>query len=209
MLVLGVLSGVCRSAAGAPIVFVSTSIESGGNVVEVGQTRRLLINADITGANSANDGIFTFDLDLIVSNLLPGQSSGLQILGIERPGVSDALLGGSDGSASASGLDAIHGGYLDDTRGVGGSAVLFSVDVLATTPGENSVTPGPSVDPYGFDFVLYQSQVPGVVYGPGVLVTVVPSSGVVPLPAALIPGLVLGSWVVFVGGRARRRASAS
>ena len=55
----------------------------------------------------------------------------------------------------------------------------------------------PAVDPYGFDFVLYQSLTPTVLYGPGLSLTVTSDgTSTVPLPPGAVVGLVMGCWVV-------------
>jgi hypothetical protein len=105
-------------------------------------------------------------------------------------------LGGGNGTITPAGVHAIYGGYLDTTRGIDSPVLLFTANLLAAVPGTVTLTPGPAVDPYGFDFVLYQSTSPTVLYGPGLELTVVPSVSTVPLPAGLLPGSAVGIGLV-------------
>jgi len=76
---------------------------------------------------------------------------------------------------------------------------------LAVAPGQVTLTPGPAVDPFGFDFVLYQSTSPTVSYGPGVTLDVLPGDvNPVPLPVGVIPGMGVGALIV-ISRIARRR----
>ena len=191
-LALVLLAPLCNAA----VIQVSTERAAGSGPLNVGQGVTVNVFAQVNQAASPADGIFTFDLDLIIANLLAGQSV-LQVQSITRPGTSDGLLGGSNGSATASGVHAIYGGYVDTSKGVAAPDLLFSVNLLAQSPGTATVTPGPAVDPYGFDFVLYQSSTPTVLYGPGLSLTVTSDgTSTVPLPPGAVAGIVMGCWVV-------------
>jgi hypothetical protein len=152
---------------------------------------------------SAADGVFTFDLDLILATIT-GQSPIVQVQSVQRPGTNDALLGGSNGTLTSFGLHAVYGGYLETSHGVDAPALLFSINLLAVSPGTVSLTPGPAVEPYGFDFVLYQSSSPTVLYGPGLTLSVTPAVTTVPLPAGAVPGVTMGLLIV-VSRFARQR----
>ena len=196
----GLVLFVHASLAGAAIIQVSIERASGAGPIEVGQPIAVNVLARVNQPASPNDGVFTFDQDLIINN--PGV---LQLQSVQRPGANDVPLGGSNGQVTPAGLHAVYGGYLDTTQGVGAPVLLFSANLLAAVPGTVTLTPGPAVDPYGFDFVLYQSPSPTVLYGPGLELTVIPSTvNPVPLPAGAVPGMLLGLCIV-VGRCARRR----
>jgi hypothetical protein len=163
----------------------------GETTLNVGQTTKVVIEAKVENPSGPGDGVFTFDLDLIFANLDLGGGNLFEIVNVNRPGVNDGLLGGGDGTPTASGLSGIHGGYMETDRGIGAAARLIEVELRAIAVGEISVTPGPSVIPYGADFVLYESLSPQVKYGSGVSFVIVPepSMGVVGL---LISAIVLG-----------------
>lgn len=182
----------------APIVQVTTDITGNLNSIQVGQTATINVRAFIQSPASPNDGLFTFDLDLITANVIPAQPSVLSIQSITRPGVDDLTFGGSNGTIGPSGVSAIYGGYPIDTNGIGSPFLLFSVVVQGIAVGADSITPGPSVTPFGFDFTLYQSGAPvGVTYDNGVLLSVTSANGggngggpnPIPLPPALCMGL--------------------
>jgi hypothetical protein len=199
---------LCAPLARAAFINVSIERASGTGTIEVGQTVAVNVFARVTQPTSAGDGVFTFDQDLILANTLPGPAV-VQPLAVSRPGTEDAIFGGSNGTATASGLRAIYGGYLDTTQGIDAPVLLFSANLLAAAPGTVTLTPGPAVDPYGFDFVLYQSSSPTVLYAPGLELTVVPSTvNPVPLPAGALAGSVVGVWVVVGRFSRRRRRSA-
>lgn len=164
----------------AAIIHVTTDVTNNVNSIEENQTLTLNVRALVENALSPNDGIFTFDLDLILTNVLLNQPSVLAVQSITRPGVNDGLFGGSDGTAMPSGLNGIYGGYLQDTRGIGSAALLFSVVLKGVGIGSDDITPGPSTDPLGFDFVLYQSALTdtSVTYDSGAMIQVVaPGNG--------------------------------
>jgi hypothetical protein len=192
-------ASVCHGA----IVQVNIERASGAGSIEVGQGVTVNVLARVNQAASAADGLFTYDLDLIIANI-SGQSPILQVQSVLRPGTSDVLLGGSNGGLTPFGLHAVYGGYLETSHGVDAAALLFSVNLLAVAPGTVTLTPGPAVDPYGFDFVLYQSSSPTVLYGPGLTLSVTPGATTVPLPAGAVPGVTMGLLVV-VSRFARQR----
>ena len=192
----------------AAVIQVSTQRGAGMGPINVGQGVTVNVFAQVNQPASPGDGIFTFDQDLIVANLLSGQPAVLQVQSVTRPGTSDTLLGGSNGTATASGIHAIYGGYLDTSKGLDAPTLLFSVNLLAQSPGTATVTPGPAVDPYGFDFVLYQSLTPTVLYGPGLSLTVTSDgTSTVPLPPGAVAGIVMGCWVVVNRFAQRHRRS--
>jgi hypothetical protein len=201
---LGIALALHTSLCGAAVIQVTTQRATGSGNLSVGQGVTVNVLGQVNQAMSAADGIFTFDLDLVIANLLAGQPPGLQVQSVTRPGVNDVPLTGSNGQVTPAGLHAVYGGYLDATRGVASPALLFSVDLLAVAPGTTTLTPGPAVDPFGFDFVLYQSANPTVLYGPGLNLTVDANANQVPLPSGAAPGLIVGCGVV-AGQCARRR----
>ena len=196
---------LCAPFAPAAVINVSIQRASGTGSIEVGQTVAVNVFGRVNQPASPNDGVFTFDQDLIIANGVPGPAV-VQPLAVSRPGTNDSLFGGSNGTPTSSGLHAIYGGYLDTTQGVDAPVLLFTANLLAAAPGTVTLTPGPAVDPYGFDFVLYQSTSPTVLYGPGLELTVVPSTvNPVPLPSGALAGTVVGVWVVISSRFTRRR----
>jgi hypothetical protein len=207
--IFGIALILQASLSRAAVIQVTTQRASGSGNLAVGQGVTVNVLGRVNQPISGGDGIFTFDLDLVIANLIAGQPPVLQVQSVTRPGTNDALFGGSNGQATPAGLHAIYGGYLDTTRGVDSPALLFSVDFLAVVPGTTTVTPGPAVDPYGFDFVLYQSSAPTVLYGPGLSLTVDVGANQVPLPTGVASGFIVGLGVIVgqYGRRHRRRAS--
>jgi len=163
----------------AAVVHVSTRL-NGPSSVLVGGSTSITVLARIDQPLGPDDGIFTFDLDLLL-NKLGGTGQVLSVTDITRPNVNDTLIPGSNGTPGQNGVAAIHGGYLDQTRGVGQPTELFTVTLKGLGEGSAQITPGPAVDPFGFDFVLYltPSGNTTVTYDSGVRVDVV-----VPEPAA-------------------------
>lgn len=189
-----ILISAC-SAARAASVLVTTEL-TGPAVIEVGQTTSLVVKALVQNPTGPNDGIFTFDLDLIIANILAAQPPTVAVDSLVRPGVNDALFGGSDGTADPSGLLAIHGGYLSTDVGIGMPATVLTVQLRGIAVGTSTITPGPSIVPYGVDFLLYESPSVQVSYARGVSIDVRPGSGggdptVVPLPTSAWAGLAL------------------
>src|SRR6476469_159882 len=131
---LGVVLLALAPLCDAAIIQVSTQRAAGTGSLNVGQGVTVNVFAQVAQPASPTDGIFTFDLDLIIANLLAGQPQVLQVQSVTRPGTSDSLLGGSNGTANASGLHAIFGGYLDTSNGVATADLLFSVNLLAQSP---------------------------------------------------------------------------
>jgi len=208
VVVAGLAVFLYASLAGAAVIQVTIERASGSGPIEVGQSVTVNVLGRVNQPASPDDGVFTFDQDLIIANSLPGPAV-VQPLAVTRPGANDTLLGGSNGQVTPSGILAIYGGYLDTTQGVTAPVLLYSASLQAAAPGTATLTPGPAVDPYGFDFVLYQSQSPTVLYGPGLELTVVPSTvNTVPLPAAALPGTLVGVWIV-VKRTARRHRRTS
>jgi hypothetical protein len=207
LLCIGVALMFSAPLCDAAVIQVSTQRASGSGPINVGQGVTVNVFGQVNQPASPADGIFTFDLDLIIANLLAGQPV-LQVQSVTRPGTSDGLLGGSNGTATASGVHAIYGGYVDTSNGVAAPNLLFSVNLIGQSPGTATVTPGPAVDPYGFDFVLYQSLAPTVLYGPGLSLTVTSDgTSTVPLPPGAKAGIVMGSWVVVRRFAQRHRRS--
>ena len=192
-------ASICHAA----IIQVTIQRASGTGSIEVGQGVTVDVLARVNQAASAADGVFTYDLDLILATL-SGQSPIVQVQSVQRLGTNDALLGGSNGAPTSFGLHAVYGGYLETSHGVDAPALLFSVNLVAAAPGTATLTPGPAVDPYGFDFVLYQSSSPTVLYGPGLTLSVTPGVTTVPLPVGAVPGVTMGLLIV-VGRFARQR----
>jgi hypothetical protein len=160
----GLSTVFCFAALLAPqshsaIIHVTTDITGGVSQIEQGQTVIVNVRAFIENAAGPNDGIFTFDEDLILANLINNEPSILAFQSLTRPNVSDQLFGGSDGTVTPAGVQSIYGGYLADTAGIGSPTLLFSVALKGIDVGTESITPGPSTNPYGFDFLLYQSAI--------------------------------------------------
>lgn len=141
----------------AAIIHITTDITGNVSQIEQGQTATINVRAFIENAAGANDGIFTFDQDLILADIINNQPSILAFQSLTRPNVSDALFGGSDGTVTPAGVQSIYGGYFSDTLAIGSPTLLFSVVLKGIDVGTESITPGPSTNPYGFDFLLYQS----------------------------------------------------
>jgi hypothetical protein len=181
LLVATALTLPCRAAT----LTVRTELAPGSPaVIQPGQSTTVIVSASVEQPSSPEGGIFTFDLDLLVANLIAGQPSPLAIMTIHRPDAEDALLGGGDGRATAEGRLAVHGGYLETGRGIAAPQTLFTAEIRALDQGQASLIAGPSVDPYGVDFVLYDALRPTVVYDRGVTITVIPE------PSALAAGLI-------------------
>lgn len=203
---LSVCLWACAPSQAVPIVHVTTDITGNLSSIQVGQTATINVRAQVENPASANDGIFTFDLDLIMANVIPAQPSVLSVQSVTRTGVDDSSFGGSNGTVTPTGISAIYGGYPIDTNGIGSPVTLFSVVVMGIAVGSETITPGPSVNPYGVDFTLYQSGAPvGVTYDNGVLLSVTAVNGGgnggggpvgVPLPLAVWAGAAGAVWIV-------------
>lgn len=198
-----------------PVVHVTTDITSNLTSIQVGQTATINVRAVIENPASAHDGIFSFDQDMILANILPNKPSVLSVQSVTRPGA-DAFVG-SNGTVDSNGVHSIYGGYLSDTVGITTPALLFSIVVKGIALGTDQITPGPSTDPLGFDFVLYESTTAiGVTYDNGVLLQVVAGPGggqgggggggsAVPLPLGALAGLATA--VVAIPSVRRRRVN--
>ena len=119
----------------------------------------------------------TFDMDLLLA-FLSGEMPNLSIVSVSRHGVNDAIFGGSDGTRVFGSVLSIYGGYEERTQGLAGPVTLLTATVRGEAVGQSSVSAGPSVTPYGSDFVLWDTASPDVTYGPEVVFTVVPEPGV-------------------------------
>jgi hypothetical protein len=209
--------GFLAPLSDAAIIHVTTDITGNVSQIEQGQTAIVNVRAFIENAAGPNDGIFTFDQDLILANIVNNQPSILALQSVIRPNVSDALFDGNDGTVTPAGIQSIYGGYFADTLGISSPTLLFSVVLKGIGVGTESITPGPSSDPYGFDFLLYQSPVTdtSVTYDNGAILQVIKSgtggpggSGgngdgtPLPLPPAAACGL-LGALVVWPFARRR------
>jgi hypothetical protein len=164
--------------------------------------RTVSVFALVSDASGANDGLFTYDQQLILTNLLtPADPPAVTILGpAVRPDVEPTLAGGN-GVVTASGIKEVAGGYDEMGRGIGAAQLLFQVQIEAVTPGTVNVVAGPDTVPYGYDIVLWESMDDvSVVYAAGPTLTVV-----VPEPASMVG--VAGSGLVgsIVLGRGRGR----
>lgn len=178
--VVSALSWGLSSALGAAGINVTASTAQ-NTTLQVGQTITLNIDGSVTNPQDSNDGIFTFDQNLIIAPVPSGGNVPLQVIGVSRPGVDDALYGGSNGTNTLTGANGIYGGYDSQTEGVISSVTLYTVTLQAVTPGAAVVSSGPSVNPYGVDFLLYETTSPSVDYAAGPMITVVP----VPEPATV------------------------
>ncbi len=170
LLVAGVLVFCMATSLQAAMILVTA--ESTATELDVGQTATITVKGLVQDPASGDDGVFTFDLDLILSNspvlsVLPGTMS--------RPDVDDLSFGGSDGNSESWGLNAIAGGYWATDCGIGTAKVLFTVDVQADSLGNSNVTVGPDTDIMGIDFTLGETAAPTIDYsGASVIINVVP-----------------------------------
>lgn len=122
----------------------------------------ITVRALVEDAAGADDGIFTFDMALVLSD--PSVARFVPA-SVERPGV-HSLLGGSDGIPTPHGLDRIAGGFLRTDAGLLGPEVLFTADLIGLAPGTTTVAVGPDTDVYGVDLLLYASPAVDGVYDP-------------------------------------------
>lgn len=175
---------LAAQAWAAPTVVTTLSIDKGSLVV--GETAKLTVFGSVTSPAAADDGIFTFDLNLVLSNptalsVVPGS--------VIRPGVDDLLWGGSNGTAKSWGLEGVAGGYTETDLGIATPKVLFTVDLKANVSGGSTITVGPGVTVMGTDFVLNQTTSPSTDYSAATMVVNTPE----PATALLaIMGLALG-----------------
>ncbi len=167
---LGVVGFLSTNAAFSAIVQLTA--EADRTELLVDETATITVEALVQTPASGDDGIFTFDLDLIL-----GDSSVLSVVPgtMNRPDADDGSFGGSDGSAESWGLNAIAGGYWATDYGIGTSKVLFTVDVHADAAGNTSVTLGPDTDIMGVDVVLGETFDPTIDYsGASIAINVEP-----------------------------------
>ena len=145
----------------AAAVTVRVTCEVGDPQLYIGQTTALVVTGEVLNPGGADDGIFTFDIDLIL-----GDTSVLSIVPgtVNRPDVDDATFGGSDGTAEAWGLNALAGGYWELDRGITTPQVLFTATVRADAAGISQLTMGPDTDVMGDDFLLNITADPLVDY---------------------------------------------
>ncbi|HZL34023.1 MAG TPA: hypothetical protein VFC78_01860 [Tepidisphaeraceae bacterium] len=187
-LLIAALVVLCLSARGvqAADISVTTSTDAGATV-NVGDIVNVMVQALVSNPQDANDGIFTFDQNFFIANQNLAAPSPFVILGVTRPGT-DPLLGGSDGTPSPTGYSDIAGGYSLQTQGISTPVTLYTVQLGALSPGTATLSSGPSTNPYGVDFTLYETTSPTVTYSPGPTLTVA-----VPEPSlALLLAGVLG-----------------
>lgn len=189
MAILVVLGGVCPTPTSAATVRVYCQADK--DQLAVGETAVITVTADVGSPASSSDGLFTFDLDLIlgdpaVLSVTPGS--------VDRPDVDDDSFGGSDGTLASWGLDTIAGGYWATDYGIDEDKVLFTVEVEALAVGTCAVSAGPDVELFGDDFVLGETASPEVDYS-----SASRSITVVPEPASL--GLASLAFVVLVQRR--------
>ncbi len=178
---------------------ILVTAETDKSNLAVGETTVVTVRAWVEQPAGDLDGIFTFDLDLIL-----GDPSVLSVVpgSVHRPDV-HAALGGSDGTLANWGIDSIAGGYWEDTKGVGTPQTLFSVDVTAMAIGNSTVAAGPDAE-LGTDFLLYESSTLNVDYS-GAVVTL----QVVPEPSGLVLWLAAGLFLLAFGRQREGHASRS
>jgi autotransporter-associated beta strand protein len=158
------------ATAGAATVQVTT--ESGALSLYVGDTATITVKGLVQNPASSDDGIFTFDTNLIfgttgVLSVAPGT--------VTRPDAEDSLYGGSNGTPKPWGLNGIAGGYTPMTYGIGTPKTLFTVNINALAPGSSTAATGPDTSIMGADFVLNQTPSPAVNYsGAGLTFNVLP-----------------------------------
>jgi hypothetical protein len=169
-------------------------------ILQVGQTIVVSVAASVGNPQDNSDGIFTFDQNLILAAIPSGQPLPLEVLSVSRPGVDDALYGGSNGTSASTGVNDIYGGYDGMSEGIGSPVTLYTVTLEAISPGSAVVSSGPSVDPYGFDFTLNETASPSVDYAAGPTITVI----ALPEPAAAAGMIGLAAYVCGMRGRRER-----
>ena len=189
----------CGDASATTIVVTA---ESDRPILAPGETTTIAVKALVEEPASANDGIFTFDLDMILDD-----SSVVSIVSdsVSRPGTDDASFGGSDGTLVFWGIDAIAGGYWDLDAGIDTPQTLFTFDVESIAFGNALLTAGPDTDIMGDDFVLNESTSYGIDYsGASAAISVVPEPTAV---ALLFSGIATMLFTCPRGRLAARRSS--
>lgn len=163
---------------------VAITLDTADTELLVGQSTTITASALVIDPASPTDGIFTFDVDLILSDpLLMQVDSG----SVNRPDVDDLSFGGSDGTPVSFGLNAIAGGFPAFDAGVGTPQTLFTATVTALATGSLTLSVGPDLDLFGVDFLLNESSSYTVNYANATqAITIIPepSAGV-----ALLVGL--------------------
>lgn len=188
VLAIAVLAGLSIVGEQAALATeVAITLTTADTELLVGESTTITASALVIDPASATDGIFTFDVDLILSDpLLMQVDSG----SVNRPDVDDLSFGGSDGTPASFGLNAIAGGFPAFDAGVGTPQTLFTVTVTALATGSLTLSVGPDLDLFGVDFLLNESSSYTVNYANATqAITVIPepSTGV-----ALLVGLVGG-----------------
>ena len=150
-------------AAGSTTIGVTCDVADPG--LQLGESTTVTVSA-LVSPGSSTDGIFAFDLDLILSepsvlSVVPGS--------VNRPDV-DARLAGSDGTSQPWGINGIAGGYWEMDRGTAAPQVLFTAELHDDAVGSSTMYIGPDTDIMGYDFVLYETTGPSVDYS-GALLT--------------------------------------
>lgn len=147
------------------------SLQSDHQVLSVGESANITVTAMVEHPLDGSDGIFTFDLDLIIKN-----TSILTVTPdtVVRPGTDDLSFSGSNGTIASWGLNGIAGGYWASNCGIDIAQVLFTAKVYAIADGESALMLGPDTDFFGVDFVLNESRDMAVQYDQSVTIEVIP-----------------------------------
>ena len=104
-----------------PLVHVTTKI-TGPSTITSGQTTTINIRASVQSPANSSDGIFTFDVNAILANLISGGPQVLQVQSITRPLVDPNPLYGDNGVTHPNGIQSLHGTFLTTNMGFGGIA---------------------------------------------------------------------------------------
>lgn len=190
-----------------PTAVTVTTATSAAPVVNVGTLFAITISAVVNNPAAADDGIFLFDQNFVESPAVTSvNSTPFTVVSVATVGV-DPTFGGGTGTATATGVNGIAGGYDDTGVGIGAPAALYTVTLRANAAGSATFTSGPSIDPFfagdpgadGFELYDNGSADPAVTYLLGPTVTAV----AVPEPAVAFAAA--GGAICCLAGRRRMR----
>lgn len=192
-LALAASLGLASSVFAQSLPSVTVTLELGSNVLGVGQMTTATVKALVNDPGPDN-GIFTFDTNLIVSN-----NSVFQVVAgsVVRPDVDhslDPLVGGDpDGELVNAGneqrLEGVRGVYSDLGHGVGAAQILYTLQLIGIGEGSAKLNVNAGFDlaepgHFGFDFTLWNEDggisnaaVLDVFYPDGATVRVTPANG--------------------------------
>ena len=163
---VSVAATVLLTVSPARAVTVQVSLAADDLYLLMGETTTISVTGQIQWPAGEDDGIGTFDVDLILNDscvlsVVPGS--------VNRPDT----YAGSDGLPAPFGLDAVTGAYFARSYGISGPRTLFTADVHALAPGSCLVAVGPDYT-WGADFVLWESGSVPAFYNAGSTIHVVP-----------------------------------